>query len=70
MLTKMAKYSNYSALNDMIKAFNLELIEFNSDLIVSFSLLLYVIFANSSRSAVSRFLVIYGTQFEKHPSRL
>ena len=66
----MAKYSNYSALDDLIKLFNSELMMFNSDLVVSFSLLLFVVFANSSRPLLSRYIGVCGAQFENHRSRL
>jgi len=60
----MAKYSNYTALNDLVKVFN-------SDLMASFGSLHFVVLVNSSRPDLSQVYVwICGAHCENHRSRL
>jgi hypothetical protein len=60
-VTQMANRSNYRALNDLIKVFN-------SDMMVTFSTLIFVVFTNSSRPFLPRYFEYHGTRFENHLS--
>jgi len=59
----MAKYSNYSALSDLVKVFNSGLMVFNPDLVVSFSLFRFIVFAKSSGPPLSQVYLVLRSTF-------